>query len=156
MYYNNILGWFKISKICDLFLNNKNNERENKSNHISAIRNIRFLLRIPALRRLCMARSFLNSNVPNSKMEIDWDDFNVKADYVIETVVKPQVEKYEQSILIEMKATELIKELIKELTIENSERCVEINELKKEIQKLELEKRKLQSELNFRKNTIEL
>ena len=30
-------------------------------------------------------------------MEIDWDDFNVKADYVIETIVKPQVEKYELS-----------------------------------------------------------
>jgi hypothetical protein len=89
-------------------------------------------------------------------MKIDIDEFNRKAEYIIETVVKPQVEKYEQSILIEMKATELIKELIKELTIENSERCVEINELKNEIQKLELEKRKLQSELNFRKNTIEL
>ena len=90
------------------------------------------------------------------QMKIDVDEFNRKAEYIIETVVKPQVEKYEQSILIEMKATELIKELIKELTIENSERCVEINELKNEIQKLELEKRKLQSELNFRKNTIEL
>jgi hypothetical protein len=89
-------------------------------------------------------------------MKIDIDDFNRKAEHIIETVVKPQVAKYEQSILIEMKATELIKELIKELTIENSERCVEINELKNEIQKLELEKRKLQSELNFRKNTIEL
>ena len=89
-------------------------------------------------------------------MKIDIDEFNRKAEYIIETVVKPQVAKYEQSILIEMKATELIKELIKELTIENSERCVEINELKNEIQKLELEKRKLQSELNFRKNTIEL
>lgn len=30
-------------------------------------------------------------------MEINWDDFNVKADYVIETVVKPQVAKYELS-----------------------------------------------------------
>ena len=55
-----------------------------------------------------------------------------------------------------MGASKVIKEIIKELTIENSERCVEINELKNEIQKLELEKRKLQSELNFRKNTIEL
>ena len=55
-----------------------------------------------------------------------------------------------------MKASEIIKEIIKELTIENSERCVEINELKNEIKKLESEKRKLQSELNFRKNTIEL
>jgi hypothetical protein len=89
-------------------------------------------------------------------VKIDIEDFNIKAEHIIETVVKPQVAKYEQSILIEMKATELIKELIKELTIENSERCVEINELKNEIQKLELEKRKLQSELNFRKNTIEL
>jgi len=76
---------------------NEKNERENKSNHISAIRTIRFLLWIPALCRLCMARSFLSSNLPNSKMKIDWDDFNVKADYVIETVVKPQVEKYELS-----------------------------------------------------------
>ena len=55
-----------------------------------------------------------------------------------------------------MKARELIKEIIKELTIENSERYAEISELKNEIQKLESEKRKLQSELNFRKNTIEL
>lgn len=30
-------------------------------------------------------------------MKIDWDDFNVKANYVIETIVKPQVEKYELS-----------------------------------------------------------
>ena len=44
-----------------------------------------------------MERSFLNSNLPNSKMKIDWNDFNVKADYVIETIVKPQVEKYELS-----------------------------------------------------------
>jgi hypothetical protein len=44
-----------------------------------------------------MERSFLNSNLPNSKMKIDWNDFNVKADYVIETIVKPQVAKYELS-----------------------------------------------------------
>jgi len=55
-----------------------------------------------------------------------------------------------------MRATELIKELIKDLTIENSERCVEINELKNKIENLQTENRKLQSELNFRKNTIEL
>jgi cell shape-determining protein MreC len=42
------------------------------------------------------------------------------------------------------------------LTIENSERCVEINELKNKIEKLQTENRKLQSELNCRKNTVEL
>ena len=89
-------------------------------------------------------------------MKIDIEDFYRKANHIIETVVKPQVAKYEQSILKKMKASEVIKEIIKELTIENSERCVEINELKNEIKKLESEKRKLQSELNFRKNTIEL
>jgi hypothetical protein len=89
-------------------------------------------------------------------MKIDVDEFNRKAEHIIETVVKPQVEKYEQSILREMKASEVIKEIIKELTIENSERCVEINELKNKIEKLQTENRKLQSELNFRKNTIEL
>jgi hypothetical protein len=34
-------------------------------------------------------------------MKIDVDEFNRKAEYIIETVVKPQVKKYEQKIMKE-------------------------------------------------------
>ena len=34
-------------------------------------------------------------------MKIDIDDFNRKAEHIIETVVKPQVKRYEQKIIKE-------------------------------------------------------
>lgn len=93
-------------------------------------------------------------------MKIDIEDFNRKANHIIETVVKPQVAKYEQSILKKMKAKELIKEIIKELTAENANQYWKINQLKDEINTLKVENRKLQSEvkseLNFKRNTVEL
>lgn len=93
-------------------------------------------------------------------MKIDIEDFNRKAEYIIETVVKPQVAKYEQSILKKMKAKELIKEIIKELTAENANQYWKINQLKDEINTLKVENRKLQSELkselNFKRNTVQL
>lgn len=55
-----------------------------------------------------------------------------------------------------MKAKELIKEIIKELTAENANQYWKINQLKDEINTLKVENRKLQSELNFRKNTVQL
>jgi hypothetical protein len=36
-------------------------------------------------------------------MKIDQEDFNRKAEHIIETVVKPQVERYERAKAIEMK-----------------------------------------------------
>lgn len=55
-----------------------------------------------------------------------------------------------------MKAAKLIKEIIIELTIEIAEKHSKIDQLIEEINTLNDENRKLQSELNFRKNTIEL
>jgi hypothetical protein len=40
-------------------------------------------------------------------MKIDIDDFNQKAEHIIETVVKPQVEKYERAKAIELAAANL-------------------------------------------------
>ena len=40
-------------------------------------------------------------------MKIDQEDFNRKAEHVIETVVKPQVEKYERAKAIEVAAANL-------------------------------------------------
>jgi hypothetical protein len=40
-------------------------------------------------------------------MKIDIDDFNQKAEHIIETVVKPQVERYERAKAIELAATNL-------------------------------------------------
>ena len=40
-------------------------------------------------------------------MKIDQEDFNRKAEHVIETVVKPQVEKYERAKAIELAAANL-------------------------------------------------
>jgi hypothetical protein len=40
-------------------------------------------------------------------MKIDIDDFNRKAEHIIETVVKPQVEKYERAKAIEVAAANL-------------------------------------------------
>ena len=40
-------------------------------------------------------------------MKIDIDDFNQKAEHIIETVVKPQVEKYERAKAIEVAAANL-------------------------------------------------
>ena len=55
-----------------------------------------------------------------------------------------------------MKASEIIKEVIIELTMEIAEKHSKIDQLRDEINTLKVENRKLQSELNFRKNTIEL
>lgn len=55
-----------------------------------------------------------------------------------------------------MKASEVIKEIIMELTIEIAEKHSKIDQLIEEINTLKDKNRKLQSELNFRKNTIEL
>ncbi len=40
-------------------------------------------------------------------MKIDQEDFNRKAQHIIETVVKPQVEKYERAKAIEVAAANL-------------------------------------------------
>jgi hypothetical protein len=40
-------------------------------------------------------------------MKIDEEDFNRKAQHIIETVVKPQVEKYERAKAIEVAAANL-------------------------------------------------
>ena len=40
-------------------------------------------------------------------MKIDIDDFNRKAEHIIETVVKPQVERYERAKAIEKAAANL-------------------------------------------------
>jgi hypothetical protein len=40
-------------------------------------------------------------------MKIDIDEFNRKAEHIIETVVKPQVEKYEKAKAIEVAAANL-------------------------------------------------
>jgi len=40
-------------------------------------------------------------------MKIDQEDFNRKAEHIIETVVKPQVEKYERAKAIEVAAANL-------------------------------------------------
>ena len=40
-------------------------------------------------------------------MKIDIDEFNRKAEHIIETVVKPQVEKYERAKAIELAAANL-------------------------------------------------
>jgi len=40
-------------------------------------------------------------------MKIDIDDFNQKAEHIIETVVKPQVERYERVKAIEVAAANL-------------------------------------------------
>jgi len=42
-------------------------------------------------------------------MKIDIDDFNRKAEHIIETVVKPQVERYERAKAIEKAAEEFAK-----------------------------------------------
>ena len=55
-----------------------------------------------------------------------------------------------------MKASEIIKEIIIELTTEIAEKHSKIDQLREEINTLKDENRKLQSELNFRKNTVEL
>jgi cell division protein FtsB len=55
-----------------------------------------------------------------------------------------------------MKASEILKEVIIELTMEIAEKHSKINQLRDEINDLKVENRKLKSELNFRKNTIEL
>jgi hypothetical protein len=40
-------------------------------------------------------------------MKIDQEDFNRKAQHIVETVVKPQVEKYERAKAIEVAAANL-------------------------------------------------
>ena len=40
-------------------------------------------------------------------MKIDQEDFNRKAEHIVETVVKPQVEKYERAKAIEVAAANL-------------------------------------------------
>jgi hypothetical protein len=40
-------------------------------------------------------------------MKIDQEDFNKKAEHIVETVVKPQVEKYERAKAIEIAAANL-------------------------------------------------
>jgi len=40
-------------------------------------------------------------------MKIDQEDFNRKAEHIIETVVKPQVERYERAKAIEVAAANL-------------------------------------------------
>jgi len=55
-----------------------------------------------------------------------------------------------------MGVAKVIKEIIMELTIEIAEKHSKIDQLREEINTLKDENRKLQSELNFRKNTIEL
>jgi hypothetical protein len=40
-------------------------------------------------------------------MKIDQEDFNKKAQHIVETVVKPQVEKYERAKAIEIAAANL-------------------------------------------------
>ena len=40
-------------------------------------------------------------------MKIDQEDFNRKAQHIVETVVKPQVEKYERAKAIEIAAANL-------------------------------------------------
>ena len=59
-----------------------------------------------------------------------------------------------------MKASEIIKEVIIELTMEIAEKHSKINQLRDEINTLKVENRKLQSELkselNFKRNTVEL
>lgn len=55
-----------------------------------------------------------------------------------------------------MKASEILKEVIIELTKEIAEKHSKINQLREEINTLNFENRKMQSELNFRKNTVEL
>ena len=59
-----------------------------------------------------------------------------------------------------MKASEIIKEVIIELTMEIAEKHSKINQLRDEINTLKVQNRKLQSELkselNFKRNTVEL
>ena len=55
-----------------------------------------------------------------------------------------------------MGASKVIKEIIIELTMEIAEKHSKIDQLMEEINTLKFENRKLQSELNFRKNTVEL
>jgi cell division protein FtsB len=55
-----------------------------------------------------------------------------------------------------MTASEIIKEVIIELTMEIADKHSKIDQLREEINTLKFENRKLQSELNFRKNTVEL
>lgn len=59
-----------------------------------------------------------------------------------------------------MKASEIIKEVIIELTMEIAEKHSKIDKLRDEINTLKVENRKLQSELkselNFKRNTVEL
>ena len=59
-----------------------------------------------------------------------------------------------------MKASEIIKEIIIELTMEIAEKHSKIDQLREEINTLKFENRKLQSELkselNFKRNTVEL
>jgi len=55
-----------------------------------------------------------------------------------------------------MTASEIIKEVIIELTTEIAEKHSKIDQLKEEINTLKFENRKMKSELNFRKNTVEL
>ena len=55
-----------------------------------------------------------------------------------------------------MKASEILKEVIIQLTMEIADKHSKINQLREEINTLKFENRKLQSELNFRKNTVQL
>lgn len=44
----------------------------------------------------------IGTNIVNqNKMKIDQEDFNRKAEHIIETIVKPQVKRYEKKILKE-------------------------------------------------------
>jgi len=53
-----------------------------------------------------------------------------------------------------MKAKELIKEIIKDLTIENSDKYSEIVSLKLELAEVKKQLQKVQTELNYMNNTI--
>jgi hypothetical protein len=55
-----------------------------------------------------------------------------------------------------MKATKLIKEIINDLILENAKQYSDITQLEKELEKSINENRKLQSELNYRDNTVEI
>jgi hypothetical protein len=55
-----------------------------------------------------------------------------------------------------MKAKDLIKEIINDLIDKNSKQCEEIKELKNSYCKLQSENRKLEREIKFRDNTINL
>jgi cell division protein FtsB len=57
---------------------------------------------------------------------------------------------------VKNEASEIIKEVILDLTMEIAEKHSKINQLRDEINDLKVENRKLKSELNFRKNTVEL